>query len=205
MAEQRVERRLAAILAADVVGYSRLMGADEEGTLARLNAHRRELMDPMIAAHRGRVVKTHRRRQADRVRQRRGRHALRDRGAARHGAAQRRCDGPNSASNSASASMSATSSSRTATSSATASTLRRGSKASPSPAGSASPRTPIGRCATSSTEFQRSRRTGSSRTSRGRCGSIECAPTLGASAARRLRAAWRCPTSPRSRCCRSRT
>jgi len=58
MAEARVERRLAAILAADVVGYSRLMGADEEGTLATLKAHRRELVDPKIAVHRGRIVKT---------------------------------------------------------------------------------------------------------------------------------------------------
>jgi adenylate cyclase len=57
MAEQRVERRLAAILAGDVAGYSRLMGADEEGTLARLNAHRREFLEPTIAAHRGRIVK----------------------------------------------------------------------------------------------------------------------------------------------------
>ena len=51
-------RRLAAILAADVAGYSRLMGADEEGTLERLKAHRRELIDPKIAEHRGRIVKT---------------------------------------------------------------------------------------------------------------------------------------------------
>jgi adenylate cyclase len=51
-------RRLAAILAADVAGYSRLMGADEEGTHEQLKAHRRELIDPKIAAHRGRVVKT---------------------------------------------------------------------------------------------------------------------------------------------------
>ena len=50
-------RRLAAILAADVVGYSRLMGADEEGTHERLKAHLRELVDPKIAEHRGRVVK----------------------------------------------------------------------------------------------------------------------------------------------------
>ena len=57
MARERVERRLAAILAADVAGYSRLMGANEEGTLARLNAHRREFLDPKIAEHRGRVVK----------------------------------------------------------------------------------------------------------------------------------------------------
>ncbi len=57
MAEQKIERRLAAVLAADVVGYSRMMAADEEGTLARLNAHRREFWEPTIAAHRGRIVK----------------------------------------------------------------------------------------------------------------------------------------------------
>ena len=57
-AEKRVERRLAAIMAADVVGYSRLMGADEIGTLRALSAHRRELIDPTIAARRGRIVKT---------------------------------------------------------------------------------------------------------------------------------------------------
>jgi adenylate cyclase len=55
---ERVERRLAAILAADVAGYSRLTGADEEGTIARLRALRRELIDPAIAEHRGRIVKT---------------------------------------------------------------------------------------------------------------------------------------------------
>ncbi|HVH83282.1 MAG TPA: adenylate/guanylate cyclase domain-containing protein, partial [Steroidobacteraceae bacterium] len=54
----RAERKLAAILAADVTGYSRLMGADEEGALARLKAHRRELIDPKIEEHRGRIVKT---------------------------------------------------------------------------------------------------------------------------------------------------
>ena len=58
MAEARVERRLAAILAADVVGYSRLMGINEEGTLAALKTHQRELLDPKIAEHRGRIVKT---------------------------------------------------------------------------------------------------------------------------------------------------
>jgi adenylate cyclase len=51
-------RRLAAILAADVAGYSRLMGADEAGTLKRLKALRRELVDPKIAKHHGRIVKT---------------------------------------------------------------------------------------------------------------------------------------------------
>src|ERR1039457_5260617 len=57
MAEERLQRRLAAILSADVVGYSRLMGLDEAGTLSRLNALRRELIDPAIAAHSGRIVK----------------------------------------------------------------------------------------------------------------------------------------------------
>jgi adenylate cyclase len=58
VAEERVERRLAAILCADVVGYSRLMGADEERTLAVLKSHRRELIDPLIDQHRGRIFKT---------------------------------------------------------------------------------------------------------------------------------------------------
>src|SRR5215831_14588510 len=58
LATERVERRLAAILAADVAGYSRLMGADEEGTLARLKALRREVADPKIREHRARIVKT---------------------------------------------------------------------------------------------------------------------------------------------------
>src|SRR5580693_10249216 len=58
MSGERVERRLAAILAADVAGYSRLMGVDEERTLAALAAHRRELIDPKITEHRGRIVKT---------------------------------------------------------------------------------------------------------------------------------------------------
>ncbi len=54
----RVERRLAAILAADVAGYSRLIEADEEGTLGRLKALRAEVIDPKIAHHHGRIVKT---------------------------------------------------------------------------------------------------------------------------------------------------
>ncbi len=58
MDEARVERRLAAILAADVAGYSRLMGVDEEGTLRQLKAHRKELIDPKIIEHRGHIVKT---------------------------------------------------------------------------------------------------------------------------------------------------
>jgi TolB-like protein/class 3 adenylate cyclase/Flp pilus assembly protein TadD len=55
---ERVERRLAAVLAADVAGYSRLMGLEEEGTLARLKAARRAIVDPALASHRGRIVKT---------------------------------------------------------------------------------------------------------------------------------------------------
>jgi class 3 adenylate cyclase/pimeloyl-ACP methyl ester carboxylesterase len=58
MESKTIQRRLAAVLAADVVGYSRLMGIDEVGTLASLKAHRRELTDPAIAAHHGRIVKT---------------------------------------------------------------------------------------------------------------------------------------------------
>ena len=58
MSEAKVQRRLAAIMAADVAGYSRLMGGDEEGTLAALKQLRRDLADPKIKEHRGRIVKT---------------------------------------------------------------------------------------------------------------------------------------------------
>jgi adenylate cyclase len=58
MATTTATRRLAAILAADVAGYSRLMGADEEGTHERLKAHLVELVDPKIREHHGRIVKT---------------------------------------------------------------------------------------------------------------------------------------------------
>ena len=57
MAEDQTNRRLAAILAADVVGYSRMMGADEAGTLTNLKRHREMIFDPAVAAHKGRVVK----------------------------------------------------------------------------------------------------------------------------------------------------
>src|SRR5438874_1892519 len=57
MAEKRINRRLAAVLAADVVGYSRLMGADEVGTLAALKRHREIAFDPAVASHHGRIVK----------------------------------------------------------------------------------------------------------------------------------------------------
>ena len=58
MTDKRVERRLAAVMAADVAGYSRLMGADEEGTLGNLKALRKAVVDPKIVEHRGRIVKT---------------------------------------------------------------------------------------------------------------------------------------------------
>src|SRR5687768_10293154 len=58
MSEQRPQRQLSAILAADVAGYSRLIGLDEEETLARLKELRRTLLDPKISEHRGRIVKT---------------------------------------------------------------------------------------------------------------------------------------------------
>ncbi len=57
MSEEGVERRLTTILAADVVGYSRLMAADEAGTLAQLKTHRKELIEPKTAEYHGRVVK----------------------------------------------------------------------------------------------------------------------------------------------------
>ena len=57
MAEERINRKLAAILAADVVGYSRLMAADEAGTLAALKQHRELVFDPAVGAHNGRIVK----------------------------------------------------------------------------------------------------------------------------------------------------
>ena len=57
MASAREDRRLAAILSADMVGYSRLMEADEQGTIARQRAHRTELIEPKIAGHKGRIVK----------------------------------------------------------------------------------------------------------------------------------------------------
>ena len=57
MAEERSKRRLAAILAADVVGYTRLMQVDEAGTLATLKARRRDILQPMLAIHNGRIIK----------------------------------------------------------------------------------------------------------------------------------------------------
>jgi adenylate cyclase len=57
MAEERINRKLAAILAADVVGYSRLMASNEEGTLAALKQHRQTVFEPAVAAHQGRIVK----------------------------------------------------------------------------------------------------------------------------------------------------
>src|SRR5439155_5320749 len=57
MAEERTQRRLAAILAADVVGYSRLMEADEAGTLAALKARRKDVLEPLVGKHQGRVFK----------------------------------------------------------------------------------------------------------------------------------------------------
>ena len=83
-------RKLAAILAADVVGYSRLAGTDEDRTLARLRALRSDLIDPTIAVHNGRVVKRTGDGSSRRVPQRGRCRALRHRGAERHGRAQRR-------------------------------------------------------------------------------------------------------------------
>ena len=76
-------RKIAAILVADVVGYSRLAGADEDRTLSRLRGLRSDLIDPAIAAHHGRIVKRTGDGSLDRIPQRRRRRALRDRGAER--------------------------------------------------------------------------------------------------------------------------
>ena len=144
------ERHLAAIVAADVVGYSRLMGADEKGTLAALKAHRRELIDPLIAAHKGHIVKT----TGD------GLllsfpsvvEAVSCAVAVQSGMAKRNRGHrlPSAASNSASASISATSLSRRATYSAMASTSRPGSSRSRRRAASACPRMRTGRSGASS-------------------------------------------------------
>ena len=80
MANRRDKRKLTAILAADVVGYSRLMGADDSGTLAQLKTHRKELFDPMVEEYGGRV---------DRVSLRARRCSGGGRGSAGHGRAQR--------------------------------------------------------------------------------------------------------------------
>jgi class 3 adenylate cyclase len=58
MSDEPTSRRLAAIFAGDIAGYSRLMGVDEEGTLRHLKLHRKQLVDPKIVEHRGRIVKT---------------------------------------------------------------------------------------------------------------------------------------------------
>ena len=191
----RAERRLTAILAADVVGYSRLMGADEEGTLAALKAIRRELVDPKIVEHRGRIVKTtgdgllvEFASVVDAVR------CAVD--VQREMAERNAVVPPVTASNSASASISATSSSMGTTSSATASTSPLGSKPWPSRAGSASAAWCATRCATSSPSRSRTWASSRSRISPGRCGSIGYA-TLGAAA--------KSPTGGGSdRCCAAR-
>jgi class 3 adenylate cyclase len=145
MAEQHVERRLAAVLAADVVGYSRLMASDEEGTLARLNALRRQFLEPTIAEHRGRIVK------------RTGDGLLIEFGSAidatrcavqtQQGMAKRNENVPaDQRIDIALASISATSLSRKEISSAMASTLPRASKASRSPAAFQFQRMLGGRC-----------------------------------------------------------
>ena len=84
------QRRLAAILAADMVGYSRLMEVDETGTLARLKTHRIELIDPAIAKNRGRIIKTTGDGMLVEFHERRRCRAVRRRDPAAHGAAQHR-------------------------------------------------------------------------------------------------------------------
>ena len=171
MAEERVERRLLAILAADVVGYSRLMGEDEEGTHAAMKAIQGELGDPK---DRG-APRAHRqenwRRAACRIAERRRCGAVRRRDAARDGDAQRGDPGREARRVSHRASTSAISSSTSTTSTATASMSRRGSKLWPIRAGSASAGLCVTRCATSSMSPSRIWASSRSRTSRGQCAS----------------------------------
>jgi class 3 adenylate cyclase len=145
MAEERLQRRLAAILSADVVGYSRLMGIDEAATLSRLNALRRGLIDPTIATHSGRVVKLM------------GDGALVEFASAvnavtcaveiqRQSRERQATDSEVDPLRFPSGSTSAISSSRARISLATASTSRRGSKASPNLAAFRSPKTHGGKC-----------------------------------------------------------
>jgi len=88
---EHIERKLAAILAADVSGYSRLMSSDEEGTLMRLKSHRRELIDPKITEHNGRICENNGRRAARGVRVCGGCDAMCGGGAEGHGGSQLRC------------------------------------------------------------------------------------------------------------------
>ena len=208
MTAARVERRLAAILAADVAGYSRLMGADEEGTLARLKACRQALVDPEDRRASRPHRQDHRRRHAGRVRQRRRCGALRRRGAARHGRRAMPTCRRTSASSSASASMSATSSSTTTTSSATASTSRPGSKAIAEPGGICisddAHRQVRGKLEIAFDDMGEQTLKNIAepvRVWRVRPGRRTAAVRRPSSGLRLLP----CPTSPRSRCCRSRT
>src|SRR3954453_5098032 len=118
MAAPRIDRRLTAVLAADVVGYSRLVQRDEQGPLGRLKAHRGELVEPLVAEHGGRVVKL----MGDGILCEFPSASTRSPARSRSRRAWPSASGPSprpSASASASASTSATSSTRAATSSAT--------------------------------------------------------------------------------------
>jgi class 3 adenylate cyclase len=144
----RDQRRLAAIVSADVVGYSLLMGRNDSATLAGLKAHRQELIDPKIAEYAGRIVKT----TGDGLLLEFPSvvDAVRCAVDVQRGMAERNAGvPPNSGSNFASASMLATSSSTVTTSTATASTLPRGCRRWRSRAASASARWCAIRCSTS--------------------------------------------------------
>ena len=162
-------RRLAAILAADVAGYSRLMGADEQGTFDRLKALRRQLVDPEDQRASWPHRQDHRRRDAGGIFERRRCGPLRRRDPAGDGRPQRRGSPKTSASPSASGSISATSLSTATIFSATGSTSRRGWRPWPSRAVSAS----RARCATISATgcptLSRTLGNKASRTSPSRC------------------------------------
>ena len=194
----RVERRLAAILAADMAGYSRLIGADEEGTLGRLKGLRGEVVDPKIAEHVGRIVKT----TGDGLLVEFASVVDALRCAAELQAAMAESNNPLPADKRIefrSESTRATSSSRRATSLATASTSPPGSKAWPSRAAFASRPAFRRMLRASSTSPSKTSASRVSRTSLGRCASSASGPAR----SRRLPLPRRFPTSRRSRCCPS--
>lgn len=166
MAEARVERRLTAIFAGDVAGYSRLMGIDEEGTLARLNAHRREFLDPKISEHRGRIVK----RTGDGIliEFASAVDAARCAVEVQRGMTERNAPVPSEKRIELRISMLAISLPRKAIFTAMASILPLGSKALLSPVVSAYPTMPTGRCVASSTPLSRMAASKRSRILRGR-------------------------------------
>ena len=200
-------RKIAAILAADVVGFSRMASTDEDGTLARLRALRSDLIDPTVALNNGRVFK--RTGDGALIEFRSIVDAVRCAIAVQNSMVERFTgDPPDRRIVFRIGVHSATSSRRaTATDGRLGSTSPPGWKASPRRARFAFPRTPIGRSRAGSISRSPISARPSLKKSPSRSGSIRCksASPPRPSPPRSPRPRWRRPTSPRSRCCRSRT